>query len=168
VDASEKWHALRACWLDLRDPRLPAPDGAALSRDLLRRHSEALDELQAVGQLDSDVAAAMGVAFLEAVVHVQRKMATCYEPLPPGQPNPYVSRDDLTTQAAALTEMAERSAIDPLTVTRARATLERDIAWLAQFQAGKQPGKLDEIRAMPAEVEAARLLVELLLGRFVA
>jgi hypothetical protein len=165
VETNENWEALRVCWLDLKDPRLGSSGGAAFSSELLRRHRDALTRLQTAGQLDSEVASAMVIAFDEATVHVQRKMATCYEPLPPGQPNPHTSREELTTQAATLTEMAARSVIDPATVARARAALERDLAWLAQFQAGRQPGELEEIRATPAEVEAARLLVELLLKR---
>jgi hypothetical protein len=151
----------------LRDPRLPAPGGAAFSHDLLRRHSDALNALQADRQLDADVAVAMAVAFEEAIAHVQRKAAPCYEPVPPGQFNPYASREELATQAAALAEMAERSAINPVTVARAQAALERDLAWLARFRAGLAPAEPAAFMPGPAEVEAARVLVELLLGESV-
>jgi hypothetical protein len=164
AEAGEKWDALRARWLDLRNPRLGSPDGDAFSHDLLRRHSEALSALQASGGPDDDVAAAMAVAFEQAFAHVQRKAATCYEPLQPGQPNPYTSREDLTTQAAALAEMAERSAIDPVTIARAREALERDLAWLARFQTRSAIGDAGAVQPPPAEIEAARLLVELLLS----
>lgn len=74
-------------------------------------------------------------------------------------------RRDLMAQAEALGKMAGRSKIDAATVARARASLEHDMAWLSQFQAGKQPDELRDVQAMPAEVEAARVLVELLLNR---
>jgi hypothetical protein len=164
ADASEKWEALRACWLDLKDPSMASSEGAAFSGDLLRRHDDALRGLQAGGQLDADVAAAMAIAFEEAVTHVQRKMATCYEPVPSDQPDPYASREELTTQAAALAEMAERSAIDRDTIARAQAALERDLAWLARFQAGPASGDLGVVKPSPAESEAARVLVQLLIG----
>ena len=69
------------------------------------------------------------------------------------------------TQAGALAEMARRSNIDPDTVTRARDAMARDMAWLAQFQAGQAPGELSSIEATPAQIEAARILVELLLAK---
>ncbi len=164
-EAAAEWEALRACWLDLQDTRLISADGAAFSVELRNRHADALGALRTGGQLDANVAAAIAVAFDEAVTHVQRKMATCYEPLEPGEPNPYTSREELTTQAAALAEMAERSRIDPVTVARAQEALERDMAWLARFQGGQKPGEPESIEATPAEVEAARVLVELLLNR---
>jgi hypothetical protein len=61
--------------------------------------------------------------------------------------------------------MAQRSAIDPATVARARAALEKDVAWLSLFQAGQQPGDLNVIQATPTEVKAASILVALLLGQ---
>jgi hypothetical protein len=66
---------------------------------------------------------------------------------------------------ALLEEMAARSEIDPPTVAQARAALERDIEWLEQFQAGQVPGSWEQIGADPTAIEAARILVELLLGR---
>ncbi|HSD82495.1 MAG TPA: hypothetical protein VLG46_01475, partial [Anaerolineae bacterium] len=61
-----------------------------------------------------------------------------------------------------LTEMAQRSDIDPATVERARAALARDMAWLAQFRAGENPKDLESIQATPTEIKAARILVDLL------
>jgi hypothetical protein len=91
-------------------------------------------------------------------------MGTCYELTSEGVSSMGV-RGDMTTQAAALAEMAERSTIDPATVARAQEALERDIAWLEQYKTGNQTGDPERIDASPAEVEAARVLVELLLER---
>ena len=131
------------------------------SNDLRRRHADALETLVADKILQADVADAMSVAFEQAIAHIQRQtVACCYEPLPPE----YMPRQNLTTQAAVLTEMVLRSGIDWDTANRAQAALERDMAWLSQFQAGKKPGQLESIEVTPAEVEAAHILVHLLLG----
>lgn len=159
--SSQQWKNLRACWLDLKDQRLQSFEDTDFSQDLRRRHAEALEALVAGGELQPAVAEEIGVAFAQAIAHVQRQMATCYIALPP-EFNP---REDLTKRSAALAEMAGRSDLDPAAVAQAQAALERDIAWLAQFVAGQQPGDLDKIEATPEAVEAARLLVELLLGK---
>ncbi len=171
---SGPWAELRSCWLALQDPRFQAPpvvDGDAYARAeelaeaLSQRHKAALDMLVADGSLSAEVAAEIAVAFVEAVAHLQRKFATCYAPLAPGEANPYPPRENLNAQAAALAEMAQRSTIDPATVATVQATLEREIAWLAEFHATRQAGDINAIAATPAEVEAAGILVELLLGR---
>lgn len=157
-----QWSALRDCWLALDDPALQSFEETDFSRELCQRHADALDALIAAGELDPAVAAEMAVAFQEAVAHVQRQMASCYIALPPE----YTPRDDLVARAAALEEMAVRSEIDPATVEQARAALERDVAWLAQFHAGQTPGALDEVEVPPEAAEAARILVDLLLGEW--
>jgi len=164
-ESEERWRSLRACWLDLRDTRLQSPGDPTFSKDLRRRHADALKALVASQELRADVADEIGIAFEEAVNHVVRKMATCYVPIESREANPYPPREELITQAAALTEMAGHSDIDPATVARARKALARDMAWLAQFQAGQAPGELSSIEATPAQIEAARVLVELLLER---
>jgi hypothetical protein len=70
----------------------------------------------------------------------------------------------LVQQTAFLEEVAAEGDIDPETVAQAQASLERDIAWLAQFHAGEMPGELDGVEVTPEAAEAARILVELLLG----
>jgi hypothetical protein len=152
---------LRACWLDLTNPKLKVPQDRAFVKDLSQRHADALKALVDGKELDVAVAAEIGVAFEQAVAHTRRQLATCYEAIS----SEFAPREDLMTQAAALTEMAQRSSIDPSTVARARAALERDMAWLSQFQAGQKPGELSYIQVTPTEAEAARILVELLLGK---
>jgi hypothetical protein len=145
----------------LADPRLQSFEDTEFSLSLRQRHTDALKALVDSKELEAAIAAEIGVAFEQAVAHIQRQMATCYIALPPE----YTPRADLMTQAAALTEMAQRSSIDSNTVARAWAALERDMAWLSQFQAGQKPGELNVIQVTPTEAEAARILVALLLGQ---
>jgi hypothetical protein len=131
------------------------------SNDLRGRHADALETLVADRTLQAEIAAEISIAFAQAVAHIQRQAGPCcYEPMPPE----YMPRQYLTVQAAALTEMAGRSDIDPATFARAREALARDLAWLAQFQAGQAPGELNSIEATPAQIEAARILVRSLVG----
>jgi hypothetical protein len=160
-DTAAHWHALRGCWLDLQNPEIKSYEDTDFSAELRRRHSKAIEVLIACEAIEARVAHAIVVAFEQAIFHVRRQMATCYLMLP----LEFIPRENLVAQAAALTEMIGRSDIEPQTVARARAALERDMTWLAQFEAGKQPGNLDQIQTTPAEVEAARVLVDLLLER---
>jgi hypothetical protein len=154
------WAALRACWLDLDNPELQSFEDTDFSRELRQRHITALAQLEARGELDAAVADEIAAAFEEAVAHVQRQQASCYIVLPPE----FTPRDDLTRQADLLEDLAAEGDIDPGTVAQAQEALERDIAWLAQFHAGKVPEELEEIEVTPEAAEAARILVGLLLG----
>ena len=91
---------------------------------------------------------------------MQRQQASCYIALPPE----FAPRDDLMRQADLLEDLAAEGDIDRETVAQARETVERAIAWLAQFHAGKVPGELEGIEVTPEAAEAARILVGLLLG----
>jgi hypothetical protein len=48
-------------------------------------------------------------------------------------------------------------------VAQVRASLERNIAWLAQFQAGESTGLANDVEVDTSSAEAARVLIELLL-----
>ena len=175
AEQSGPWGDLRACWLALGDPRFLAKQiddwvaaeraANAFAATLRERHQIALDALVADGALSATVAVEIGTAFQEATDHLSGRFVSCYAPQQPGEISPRPTREELTLQAAALTEMAQRSDIDPGTVAKAQATLERDMAWLAQFRATRQPDDISTITASPAEIEAADILVELLLGR---
>jgi hypothetical protein len=154
------WAALRACWLDLDHPDLQSFEDTDFARDLRHRHEHALAALVESGEIDAAVADEIAAAFEEAIAHIQRQQATCYIALPPV----FAPREDLIKQAEMLEEMAAAGDIDPETMAQAQAALERDIAWLAQFHAGEEPGELDGIEITPEAAEAARILVELLLG----
>jgi hypothetical protein len=157
---SQHWADLRRCWLDLDDPRLRSFEDTDFSRELLQRHAGALAALVEGGDLDEAVAAEIAVAFEEAIAHIQRQQATCYIALPPE----FTPRENLMQQAKLLEDLAEEGDVNPQTMAQVQAVLERDIAWLAQFHAGLAPGELEEIEVTPEAAEAARILVELLLG----
>lgn len=160
TDADSNWSALRECWLALDDPALRSFEDNDFSRELRQRHDGALAALVESTKFDAAVADEIDAAFEEAIAHIQRQQATCYIALPPV----FAPREDLVQQAALLEEMATEGDIDPETVAQAQAALERDITWLAQFHAGEEPGELDGIEVTPEATEAARILIELLLG----
>jgi hypothetical protein len=151
---------LRACWLDLDHSELQSFEDTDFSRDLRQRHEQALTALVERGTIDDAVADEIAIAFEEAIAHIQRQQATCYIALPPV----FAPREDLIKQAELLEEMASEGDIDSETMAQAQAALARDIAWLAEFHAGEEPGELDGIIVSPEAAEAARILVELLLG----
>jgi len=157
---NERWYALRACWLDLRDPRLQLSENADLVASLRRRHVEALDALVTNQEMRADVADEIGVAFEQALAHIERKVAVSGEAIP-REPTP---RRILTRQAMALAEMTQSNPIAKRTIDRAQAALERDMAWLSQFRSGLQSCPSEDLVVTPAEVEAARILVQLLLA----
>ncbi len=101
------------------------------------------------------------IAFEEATAHVHLQAATCYVALPAE----FTPRADLMQQAATLEDMAAQSDIDPDTVERAQEALGRDIAWLSQFEPRGTPEALEKTEVDAASVEAANILVELLVDR---
>jgi hypothetical protein len=166
---------LRHCWLRLdwlaQQTRETPPEnyeqGEQARDELAAEHRAALDDLVAAGELDAAVADQMQVAFDEAAFHAWRSNApiTCYVALPVE----HVARDDLIQQVELLREAA--SDLDPAVVEEIQAALARDIAFfeaaagpsagtklIEQFEAG-------EIEADPEAAEAARFLVDLLLGK---
>jgi hypothetical protein len=54
----------------------------------------------------------------------------CYAPRMPPTPTEPASSEDLRLQAELLAELGERGGLEAETVARARASLERDIAFL--------------------------------------
>lgn len=164
------WEQLRRCWLDLSGLN-EAVQGGNWGEDIEARLSEleashraVLETLVAADELDSQVAAQMGLAFDEAVYHVSRSMLLCYIIMP----FEARVRGDLFKQAGLLQEVA--SDLDPVTVEQARAAIARDVTF---FEAINIPGidrqRLEQqfgagrLGASPEAFEAARILVELLL-----
>ena len=165
---------LRNCWLRLdwlaqKTREIPPENyeqGEQARDKLVAEHRVALDDLVTAGELDAAVADQMQVAFTEAAFHAWRNNApmTCYEALP----IEYGARDHLLQQAELLREAA--SDLDPAVVEEVQAAIARDIA-LFEAAAGPEAGmklveqfEAGEIEASPEAVEAARTLVDLLLG----
>ena len=177
------WDALRQHWLDL-DSWGGGLFGAAEAELEEKKvaHRAALDALVAAGELDVAVSDQIQIAFDEAAFHVWRTSApmTCYLPSELGMA--YMKgRGDLVQQAELLAEIARTNEVGTGTVALAQAALELDIAffeavitlqaqglesearWEAerelveQFEAG-------DIEIGPETIEAARILVDLLLG----
>jgi hypothetical protein len=146
--------------MELDNPELQTYEDTEFTIELRERHAEALTGLLADGELSVDVAEEMKAAFEEAVAHIQRQMASCYIALPAE----FGPRDDLVQRIGALEAIAEEGEIEADTVRQMRAALERDIAWLSEFHAGGAPGEWEDVEADEASIEAARILVELLLG----
>ena len=164
---------LRHCWLRLdwlaqKTREIPSENyeqGEQARDELVAEHRAALDDLVAAGELDTDVADQMQVAFDEAAFHAWRNNApmTCYMEMPIES----VARGDLIQQAELLREAA--SDLDPAVVEEAQAAIARDIAFF-EAAAGPEAGtKLIEqfeaggIKASPEAIEAAHILVDLLL-----
>ncbi len=138
---------LRRCWQsfdwleqetkDSWDAEQADPGEDALAK-LTADHRAALDELVAAGELEAAVADEVQAAFNGAAHHVWRANApiTCYEPvLVEYTPT---SAAQLVSQSAALAELAQAGDLDPETVARVQATIERDVAFLSLSSADEQ------------------------------
>jgi hypothetical protein len=154
--------------------------GEQAYNQLVADHRASLDELVAAGELDTDVARQVQIAFDAAAYHVWLSNApiTCYEPvIVDYKPT---SSSQLAWQAEILAEMADSGDLDPDTVAQAQAAIERDVAFL-NLSGAETQALYDELMAAagdnytfptfdelelevtPEAAEAARFLVELLL-----
>jgi hypothetical protein len=142
---------LRRCWLQLVE--LGQKDWESKDRErleqLTREHAEILEELVVADELDEAVAGQIAVAFGQTAGHWARlrSPATCYMWGPPAYTH---SIRQLIQQAEILARIAWIWPLTPVTVARAQANVERDLAALS--------------RSVETE-EAARFLVEVLLER---
>ena len=152
------WGTLRGCWAELESGKVRSLSDAPLPADLPQRHADALGKLVADGELEAAVAERVEAAFGQMLAHVEGLRSMCYIAIPIES----MPRQDLMGQIAALEEMAGESDIDPATVAQVRASLERNIAWLAQFQAGESTGLVNDVEVDTSSAEAARVLIELL------
>jgi hypothetical protein len=180
------WDELRQHWLDLDHfggglfENLDTAEAKLEEKKVA--HRATLDALVAAGEVDVAVADQIQIAFDEAAFHVWRiaSLMTCYLPSELGMA--YMrGRGDLVRQAELLTEIARTNEVGAGTVVLAQAALELDIAFfeavialqaqgldnearleaerelVEQFEAG-------DIEISPETIEAARILVDLLLG----
>jgi hypothetical protein len=176
-DDSPRGH-IRACWgeLDGLEERMQRDieRGQKAADQLRAAHRAALDDLVAAGEIEADVAEQVQSAFDEAVYHIQRSMATCYEPVRVDY-HP-AARGRLIRRAGLLAEMASKGAVDPKVIAQAQAAVERDVAFLSLSPADTEAfyEKLGsgpefpafeelELEITPQAAEAARFLVQVLL-----
>jgi hypothetical protein len=174
---------LRRAWLDLdtlaKTTGQDSQRGETMMNQLSSDHRAAVDELVAAGELTAAVGGNVQAAFDAAASHLWRSNApiTCYEPATVNYTP--VSANDLAQRADLLAEMAVQGKLDADTVARARASVERDIAFLALSdadekalydrliqaqQAGNPLPPFDQLDLSipPDAAEAARFLVEVL------
>jgi hypothetical protein len=166
------WERLRQSWLELsalKDISLGADWDAtqAALEQHSAAHQAALDELVADGQISQAVSEQLQLVFTEAVHHVQRSMATCYIALP----FEYNVRVDLLQQTHELHKLAGELDLDQAVVAQAQTAIARDVAFFEAVQAGQvertqieQQFQSEQLQASPAALEAASLLVDLLLN----
>jgi hypothetical protein len=165
------WERLRQSWLELsalKDVTLGS-DWDTVQATVEQQsavHKAALDELVEADQLKQAVSEQLQLAHAEAVYHIQRSLATCYIALP----FEYNVRVDLLQQTNTLHELASELDLDPTMVAQAQAALARDVAFFEAVQAGQvgraqieQQFQNDQLQASPAALEAANILVDLLL-----
>jgi hypothetical protein len=178
---------LRSCWQRFGWLEEQASDwsdyekGEKAREELVAEHRAALDELVAAGELDKAVADEVQNAFDAAAYHIWRANCgmTCYEPMM--MPDYTQSGSaQLVSQADLLADLADDATIDPETLSKVQAAVERDIAFLnlspederALYDALKEaagesydfPTFEDlELEITPEAAEAARFLVELLM-----
>jgi hypothetical protein len=187
VAADSGWDGVRACWTGLlawqaQPERWNLPEGGAPERDRRKAEQRAvLEALVAAGKLREPVAEHLATAFDEAVFHVWRSSGgmTCYR-MGGVSVDAQDGRDRILQRAAALDGLVERGVVNEEMVADSRAAFERSIvlfdkiAELAQLQGrareeleGRLGTLLDEGGIPPDadEAEAARILVEVLLGR---
>jgi hypothetical protein len=132
---------LRECWLGLDRLEERAQKnyqrGQEMSDRLQAGHRAALDELVEAGELDAVQAEHVQLIYDEALYHIERSLATCYEAIPMPDYLP-AARGQMMRQTDLLVEMAEKGDLDPQTVAQAQAALERDVAFLNLSEADRQ------------------------------
>ncbi len=124
---------LRRLWLSFSDlasqTRAEQAGEDRMGQKMIADHQAELDAIVATGELTAPAADLVQEAFSAAVYHVWRSNApiTCYEPAfvdyaPSGA-------SALVKQAEILGELSEQGRIDAVTLARAQAALEHDLAF---------------------------------------
>jgi hypothetical protein len=159
------WDAIQECWYAL-DNLAQSPGDETAATALRQKHAEAVHHLVLWGQLDGNVADRMSLAYEAAVTAAisEAGLAMCYDMVPSfATSNQPLCEHTLLRQVEILEEMAVQGGVNRDTVAQAREAIERDMAWLAQLQADSVSIS-GSVEIDPASAEAARILVELLLG----
>lgn len=181
---------LRQCWLSFHELARATANAAALGESentygeqLISDHRLALDELVVSGELSLPQADLIQEAFEAAVYHVWRSNApiTCYKPAMVDYAP--ASAELLIQQAYTLDAISGQDIIDPETIHKVRAALERDMAFQALSDAdvmalyekitkasqdqGQPIPLFDELQLeiSPDAKAAAQFIIELLVGK---
>jgi hypothetical protein len=175
---------LRACWQQLQQlATVTAQDGnrgETMRTALIAEHQSALDDLISLGEIQPAVAEQVQVALDGAAYHVWAANVPiiCYKETPINYKP--ASSDQLARQSALLADMAQGGGMDRETIARAQTAVERDIAFLnlpddavqamydklMKASTNGQYPTFDQVdlQIPPESADAARFLVELLLG----
>jgi hypothetical protein len=155
----------------------------SLGQQMINDHRVALDDLVTSGELSDAVADLIQESYGAAVYHVWRLNApiTCYEPMRVDYAPS--SADVLVKQSEVLNQIATQGSIDPLTLAKAQAALEHDMAFydltddevkalydrlLRENQVGGQSIPAFEalqLELTPEAKDAARFILDLLTGK---
>jgi len=164
--ADPDWETLRRCWAELNDQQylIPYEGDQEKLGNWGKEHQAALDNLVQRGRITQEAADNLEAAFRAAAGHINRTWigGTCYI-MDPVTLTSLKTGADLLRQTTLLEELSHSGSLDASTVALARAAIERDIAFLegeyewTAFQDGS-------IEPDPSEIEAARILVNLMLG----
>ncbi|MBN1955870.1 MAG: hypothetical protein JW900_12595 [Anaerolineae bacterium] len=164
--ADPDWETLRRCWAELNDHQYLIPYEGDQERlgSWGKAYRAALDNLVQRGRITQKVADHLEAAFRAAAGHINRTWigGTCYM-MDPVTLTSLKTGADLLQQTTLLEEMSASGALDTSTVALARTAIERDIAFL-EGNYDWTALQDDSIEPDPDEIEAARILVRLMLG----
>lgn len=165
--ADPDWETLRRCWANLNDHqyRIPYEGDQEKLGGWEKELHVALDNLVQRGRITQEVADNLKAAFHAAAGHIRRTWVggTCYK-MDPATLSSLITGADLLQQTNMLETLSSSGDLDASTVAMARAAIEHDIAFL---QGEYAPTAIQDssIEPSPDEIEAARVLVNLMLGK---
>lgn len=160
------WETLRRCWAEMNDHQylIPYEGDEEKLPGWGKEYRAALDSLVRRGLITPEVAENLSAAFGGAAAHISRTWmgGTCYK-MDPRSLSRLGTGSDLLRQTTLLETVSISGDLESSTVDLARAAIERDIAFL---QGGYDWTALQDgsIEPTPDEVEAARILVNLMVG----
>jgi len=133
---------LRLYWLGFGDLAQTTASGQnaenEIGQQMIAGHRLALDEMVAAREVSASVADLVQEAFAGALFHVWRSniQATCYAPVMVDYAPSTAGA--LVQQSEVLNQIAAQGTIDPETLAKAQAALERDMAFYALSDADVQ------------------------------
>ncbi len=163
---------IRECWLNLdllaKKAHEDGEHAGEVWSKLVNQHQAALLIMVNSGDLDMKVAQQMQDVFKHAANHIEGIYSTfimCYESM---ETTLFFARDDLLQQADVLQEFSDD--IDPVVLEEIRTAIAYDITYFELAFSPRAGMELDEqfkageMDIMPEALEAAQLLVDILLS----